>query len=74
MLYLDRGQLEGRQGMSKYRVPTERERQILIRNGIDPDGCVVSFASEDAIYILRHKTGDEISVRQGCKNWDSYKG
>ena len=59
--------------MSKYRVPTEEEKRILIRNGIDPEGCVVSHATEEAIYLLRHKTRDEIVVRQGCRSWDTYK-
>lgn len=60
--------------MDKFRVPTEEEKQIIARNGIDLDRVpmAVTYRTEDVIFLKAHKTGDEITIRQGCKNWDSY--
>lgn len=53
----------------KYRLPNEKEREILRRNGVDPEGVAVIFRDEKEIVILRHKTRDTISVRMGEKPW-----
>lgn len=55
--------------MSKYRMLTDKEREIAKRNGIDPKDMVVSLRSESAIYLLNHKTRDEIAIYQGDKKW-----
>lgn len=60
-------------GAAKFRVPSPDEEKILRRNGIDPDGVTVTLRSEDVIYLKRYKTGDEITVRQGLRGWDTYK-
>ena len=52
----------------KYKIPNEAQREILIRNGIDPDGCIVRLAEKDVLWIERHMTGDEITVRPGVKS------
>lgn len=53
----------------KYRVPTAEEKEILRRNGVDPEGVAVIFRDEKEIMILRHKTRDTISVKRGEKPW-----
>lgn len=60
--------------MDKYRTPTEEERRIIERNGIDLERVpmAVTYRGEDVIYLKAYKTGDEISIRQGCKKWESY--
>lgn len=39
---------------------------------MDPSKYVVSYADETRICLLYHKTGDEITIHQGYKRWDSY--
>lgn len=58
--------------MSKFPVPTEEEAEILRRNGIDPDRVTVMNRSEDTIWLKCYRTGDEITIRQGFKPWESY--
>lgn len=60
--------------MDKFRVPDEEERKIIERNGINIQNLpmAVTHRSEDAIHLKVHKTGDEITIRQGYKRWDSY--
>lgn len=58
--------------MSKYRVLTEQEEEILRRNGIDTEHVVVELRTEVSIWLLNHKTRDTIVVRQGDKKWDTY--
>ena len=58
--------------MDKHRVPREDEKEILRRNGIDPEGCVVELRTKDTIRLLRHKTRDTITVHQGDKKWEQY--
>ena len=53
----------------KYRVPTEKEKEIIRRNGIDPEGLAVTYADENSLHLLRHKTRDEITIRRGDKKW-----
>ena len=55
--------------MTKYRMPTAEEKEILRRNGIDPDGVAVTYRDADTIHLVRHKTRDEITIRQGGKPW-----
>ena len=55
--------------MGKYRVPTDREEEILRRNGIDPEGLTVSYADDNCIRLLRLKTRDEIVIHRGDKQW-----
>ena len=47
--------------MTKYRVPTEEEKRIMRRNGIEPEGVAVIFRDE--------KTRDQITITQGEKKW-----
>lgn len=55
--------------MTKYRVPTEEEKRIMRRNGIEPDGVAVIFRDEKTIHVVRHKTRDQITITQGEKKW-----
>ena len=52
----------------KYPVPNEAQRELLSRNGIDPNGCFVRLAEKDVLWIERYITGDEITVRPGIKS------
>lgn len=53
----------------KYRLPNDKEREILRRNGVDPEGVTVIFREEKEIVVLVHKTRDTISIRMGDKPW-----
>ena len=53
----------------KYKPPTKEEKEILIRNGVDPEGVAVFFRDEDCIMLLRYKTRDTITIKQGDKKW-----
>lgn len=53
----------------KYRVPTEQEKEIIRRNGIDPEGLAVVSADENCLWLLRHKTRDHIVINRGDKQW-----
>ncbi len=55
--------------MTKFTQPTEEERKILERNGIDPDNCAVFHRTEDSICLLRYKTRDTIVIHRGDKKW-----
>lgn len=55
--------------MGKHRMPTKEEAEILRRNGIDPEGIVIIFRDEKTISLIRHKTRDEITLKQGDKKW-----
>lgn len=55
--------------MVKYRVPTDQEVEIFRQNGIDPEGLSISYADDDCIRALRHKTRDEIVIHRGDKKW-----
>lgn len=54
---------------SKFRVPTAEEKEILRRNGIDPEGVAVVLRDEDSIRLIRHKTRDYITIHNGGKKW-----
>ena len=53
----------------KYRVPDDRENEILRRNGIDPEGLAVNYADDNCIRVLRFRTRDEIVIHRGDKKW-----
>lgn len=55
--------------MAKYRVPDEEEKDIIRRNGVDPEGKTIEFRNETTIVLLCHKTRDTITIRQGEKKW-----
>lgn len=55
--------------MGEHRSPTEREIEILRRNGIDPENLAVEYANDDCIRVLRFKTRDEIVIYRGDKKW-----
>lgn len=54
---------------TKFRMPTAEEKEIIRRNGIDPEGVAVMYRDSDTIHLIRHKTRDEITIRQGGKSW-----
>lgn len=58
--------------MGKPRSLTEEEKQILIRNGIDPEHKSVTLRTDGAIYLIHHPTRDEICIFQGDRKWESY--
>lgn len=60
--------------MDKFRTPDEEERRIIERNGIDLEKVpmAVVYRRNDVIYLKAHKTGDEITIRQGDRKWSSY--
>lgn len=55
--------------MKKFREPSPEEKAILIRNGVEPNGVSVTFRDENTIHLIRHKTRDEITIKQGDKQW-----
>ena len=55
--------------MDKYRMPDKEEEEILRRNGIDPEGVAVTYRDAKTIRLLRYKTRDEITIKQGDKKW-----
>ncbi len=59
--------------MTKYRVPTEEEKEILRRNGIDPEHVAVFYREERRFCLLNHLTRDRITVTQGDKPWSQEK-
>ena len=55
--------------MDKFRVPTAEEERIIRRNGNDPNAVSVTNRDEKAIWLIYHKTRDEIVIRQGERPW-----
>ena len=55
--------------MSKYKIPDERESEILKRNGINPESVAIVFTDDDSIRMLNYKTRDEIIIHRGDKQW-----
>ena len=60
--------------MPKFDTPDERERRIMLQNGIDPgpennnNFCVVH--REDSMIVLRNfKTRDDITIYRGDRKW-----
>ena len=58
--------------MDKFRPLDEEEERIVRRNGIDPEGMSVTYRTTDLICLIRHKTRDEITIRQGERKWPTY--
>jgi hypothetical protein len=54
----------------KPRMPDEKEKEILGRNGIDTEGVSVIYRDEREIVILKHKTRDTICIMKGEKPWE----
>lgn len=60
--------------MPKIDTPNERERAIMMRNGIDPgpdnnnNFCVV-FRDESTIVLRNYKTRDDITIHRGDRKW-----
>ena len=52
-----------------FRMPTKEEQEIMLRNGIDPEGVTIKYRDEKMIHLIRHKTRDEITIRQGDRKW-----
>lgn len=55
----------------RMRVPNKEEREILERNGIDPDGVSIQNRSEDTIVAVVHRSRDIIMIIKGDKPWTS---
>lgn len=53
----------------KYAVPDQKQREIISRNGIDPDSVAVFMAGKDFIRLLVYKTRDTITISMGDKQW-----
>lgn len=53
----------------KNRTPTEQEKEVIRRNGIDLEGLAVVYADENRLHLLRHETRDEILIYRGDKQW-----
>lgn len=53
----------------EFRKPTQQEVEILLRNGIKPEGLAVKRSDGDMIHVLRHCTRDEIIIHRGDKKW-----
>jgi hypothetical protein len=60
--------------MPKIDSPNEKEREIMIRNGIDPgpennNNFCVLYRDSDLIALRCHKTHDEVTIRRGERKW-----
>ena len=55
--------------IAENRVPTDKEAEILRRNGIDSDAVAVKHSDKDTIRFKKLKTGDEIVIHRGDRNW-----
>lgn len=57
--------------MSKFRVPTEKEKKILLENGVDPEktSLAVVFRTPTRIDVLIHRTRDTITIHKGDRPW-----
>jgi hypothetical protein len=55
--------------MPKYKIPDDRESEILKRNGIAPESVAIVFSDDDSIRVLNYKTRDEIAIYRGDKQW-----
>lgn len=52
-----------------YRIPTNREKQIMEQNGLDPEEYAVVQGGEDWLHLLCYRTRDTIRIYQGDKKW-----
>lgn len=55
--------------MARFPVPNEAQKQIMRRNGVDPEGKVVAYTDETSIILLCLKTRDRVTISQGDKKW-----
>lgn len=55
--------------MAENRVPNEREKQILLKNRIDPSHMAVERSDDNYIRLLNHETRDHIVIHRGDKKW-----
>lgn len=66
--------------MPRFTVPTEQQKEIMRRNGIDVDSVsmVVKYADKDTLHLCHHDTRDEIrihdnkgeiTIHRGDKQW-----
>lgn len=53
---------------TKFRVPTQEEKEFLQANGIDPGSVMVSHKSETSIILLNLRTNDDIAIHAGPKS------
>lgn len=51
------------------RAPTDKEIEILRRNGIDATAVAVKHSDKDTIRFKKLKTGDEIVIHRGYRKW-----
>jgi len=51
----------------EFRELTQEEREICRNNGIDPAGKTVVLSNGDGLWLLQHKTRDEVHIRFGEK-------
>ena len=51
----------------EFRELTQEERLICADNGIDPDGKTVVISNSDGLWLIHHKTRDEVHIRFGEK-------
>lgn len=55
--------------MPKVTVPTEREKQILRENLLDPEEYGVTYSDDTKIRLLCYKTRDTIEINKGDRPW-----
>ena len=55
--------------MADYRMPTDKEIEIMCRNGVEPKGVAVTYRDDRTLQLLRFKTRDQITIRMGDKKW-----
>lgn len=55
--------------MLEVTVPTEREKQILRGNHLDPEEYGVTYSGDTKIRLLCYKTRDTIEINKGDRPW-----
>lgn len=55
--------------MPKIDVPNEKEKRILLENGLDPKVFCVTFRDENLICLRNYRTRDDVTVRKGDRQW-----
>lgn len=51
----------------EFRMLTPEEIVLCRENGIDPEGKTVVMSNSDGIWLMHHKTRDELHIRFGEK-------
>lgn len=51
----------------EFRSLTPEEKVLCRENGIDPEGKTVVLSNGDGLWLLHHKTRDEVHIRFGEK-------